>query len=219
MPTPTQTMVRAARRRGATVLTHRQWGSRELRTYASRRIATRRGVWPGFKLKADTLVLHITVTFDSGELRGDFKADMQTVERIGKERSGSGISYNACVDMATGMAGVGQPLDSKGTHTVNDKAVPGYSRDQNLVARAIACLGMPGALLSDAALETIVDLMVGMWEAGALTDDPDVVPHSLFAYKDCPTTAVRDRIPEIRRRYRARIQRATTTTTTRKAHQ
>lgn len=208
--TPTQRMVRAARRRGATVLTHRQWGSKARSVYASRRSATRRGVWPGFKLRADTLVLHITVTFDSGDLVGDFKTDVQTVERIGLERFGSGISYNAVVDMATGTAAVGQPLDSKGTHTVNDKRVPGYSHDQNLVARAIACLGMPGDRLSDAALETIVDLMVGMWEAGALTDDPDVVPHSLFAHKDCPTDAVRAALPEIRRRYRARIKRATT---------
>lgn len=207
--TLTQQVVRSARKRGATVLTHKQWGSKQTSRYTSRRNATARGVWPGFRVKkVDTLVLHITVTFDSGVLRGDFKEDMQTIERIGVERFNSGVSYNFCVDMETGMAGVGQPLDSKGTHTVNDKEMVGFSYDQNLVARAIACLGMPGKALSDDALETIVDLMVAMWENGVLTDDPDILPHSFFAAKDCPTDAVRDRIPEIRRRYRARVRRA-----------
>jgi hypothetical protein len=57
--------------------------------------------------------------------------------RIGMERFGSGVSYNFLVHMQTGEVAVGQPLDAKGTHTLNEKRVPGYSYDQNLVARAI----------------------------------------------------------------------------------
>lgn len=206
--TPTQRWVEAARRRGATVLTHRQWGSKEQALYANRRRLTREGHWPGFKTTVDTVWIHITVTFDDGKLIPDFKADMQEVERIGKARFGCGWSYNAGVDMDTGMIGVGQPIDSKGAHTVNDKGTKGYTKDQNLVGRAIACIGMPGKKLSDAAVESIVDVLMAWWETGAITDDPDIVPHSLVAYKDCPTQAVRDRLPEIRRRFKARVKRA-----------
>lgn len=208
MTTPTQRVVLAARRRGAPVLTHRQWGSKEQALYAKRRKLTRDGYYGNFKYKVDTVWIHITVTFDSGTLTGDFKKDMQTVERIGKERFGSGFSYNWGVDMKTGMAGVGQPLDSKGTHTINDKATKGYSKDQNLAGRSIACIGMPGDKLSDEAIETIVDILVAMWEEGQITDDPDIQPHSLVAYKDCPTQAVRDALPLIRKRFAKRVNRA-----------
>lgn len=206
--TPTQRVVDSARRRGAKVLTHRQWGSKETALYAERRKLTNEGHWPGFVKKVDTVILHITVTFDSGTFIGDFKEDCQTVERIGKERFNSGVSYNFLVDMGTGMAAVGQPIDSKGTHTVNDKDVKGFHKDQNLKARAIACVGMPGSKLSGAAIETIIDLLVSMWENGELTDDPDILPHSFFAFKDCPTDAVRNAIPTIQKRFRARVSRA-----------
>jgi hypothetical protein len=206
--TPTQRVVLVARRRGATVLTHRQWESKEQSTYIARRKLTKEGHWPGFKLIVNTVVFHITVTFDSGILTGDFKADCQTVERIGKQRFNSGVSYNWLIDMETGAVAVGQPMDSKGTHTINDKHQPNFSDDQNLVARAIGYIGMPGKKLSDAAVESTVDVLVAMWEAGYLADDPDMLPHSFFAAKDCPTDAVRERMPEIQRRYRARIRRA-----------
>jgi hypothetical protein len=208
MVTPTQRWVLAARRRGAKVLTHSQWGSKQKALYASRRKATASGVWPGFKLKVDTVVYHITVTFDSGPLTGDFKKDAQTVERIGTERFGSGVSYNVLIDMQTGMAAVGQPIDSKGTHTVNDKKRKGFSKDQNLVARAIGFIGKPGDKLSNEAVETAADVLFSWWECGFITDDPDHLPHSFFAYKDCPTDAVRERMPEIKRRFDARVRRA-----------
>ena len=196
--TITQRVVRRARLRGLTVLTHGQWGSKQMRTYAERRKLTREGHWPGFRRLADTVVQHITVTLDHGPLTGDFKTDVQTVERIGMERFGSGISYNFLVDMATGMVAVGQPLDSKGTHTVNDKGVPGYSHDQNLAARAIAVLGMPGDELSRAAKRAISHLLAAMVEEGAITTGFDYVPHSLFAYKDCPCDSTRSQMSAIR---------------------
>lgn len=204
----TTTAVRKIRRRGTVVLSRKQWGSKEAATYRARRQLTRRGHWKGFVMKADTVVFHITVTFDTGKLLGDFKRDMQTVERIGKERFNSGFSYNFGIDMATGMAGVGQPLDSKGTHTINDKMNEGYSFDQNLKARAVAFVGMPGTPLSEEAVETAIDILVGMWEAGAITAGFDLKPHSFFTEKDCPTDAVRERMPEIERRAKVRIRRA-----------
>ncbi len=200
MTTITQQVVEAARKRGLTVLTHEEWGSKLRPLYADRRRKTKNGYWGRFRQQADTVVSHITVTFDDGKLVGDFKRDMLEVERIGYERFGSGVSYNFCVDMATGMVGVGQPLDSKGTHTVNDKGVPGFSKDQNLVARAVAGLGMPGDKFSKDAERAYVKLLKAMRECGAITPGFDLVPHSLFAFKDCPTDAIRDRLPDIRER-------------------
>lgn len=192
MPTITQRVIARARRRGVHVLTRKQWGAKYEKVYALRR-RTRHVRQP-----ADTCVQHITVTLDHGPTTGDFAADVRTVEQIGFDRFGSGISYNWVVDMRTGMVACGQPLDAKGTHTVNDKNVPGYSHDQNQVARAIAVLGMPDDQLSIAAEKAITELLVSMVLEGALTDGFDYVPHSLFAHKDCPCDSTRDRMPAIR---------------------
>lgn len=185
--TITQRVVRNARRRGVVVLSRRQWGSKLPHVYAWRRIFRRA------KSPADTIVQHITVTTPSG----DFKADCRTVEAIGQSRFGSGVSYNWLVDMRTGHVAVGQPLDAKGTHTLNDKGVPGYSFDQNLVARAIAVIGQPGTPLSRDAKLAITRLIAAMMDEGAVTKDPDYDPHSKFAWKDCPCDATRDEMPDI----------------------
>lgn len=185
--TITQRVVRNARRRGVVVLSRRQWGSRLPHVYAWRRIFRRA------KQPADTIVQHITVTTPSG----DFKADARTVESIGQARFGSGVSYNFLVDMRTGHVAVGQPLDAKGTHTLNDKGIAGYSFDQNLVARAIAVIGQPGTHLSRNAERAIANLIAAMMDEGAVTKDPDYDPHSKFAWKDCPCDATRNRMPAI----------------------
>lgn len=188
-------VVRNARKRGVVVLTRKQWGSLYPHIYKERR-----KTHPVTVKEADTLWQHITVTFDSGELIGDFKADMRTIERIGVERFGSGFSYNAAVDMKTGMVGMGQDLLTKGTHTVNDKSVKGFSFDQNAVARAVAFLGMPGDKLSLVAREATAQFIAAMIDEGALTLSFDYVPHSLVAYKDCPTDAGRAAMPWILKR-------------------
>ncbi len=188
MATITQRVVKNARRRGVIVLSRRQWGSRLPHVYAWRRIF-RKAQQP-----ADTVVQHITVTNPSG----DFKADARTVEAIGQSRFGSGVSYNWLVDMKTGHVAVGQPLDAKGTHTLNDKNIAGYSHDQNLVARAIAVVGQPATKLSPAAELAIARLIAAMIDEGAVTRGFDYDPHSKFAFKDCPCDATRNRMDEIR---------------------
>lgn len=188
MATITQRVVRNARKRGVKVFTRRQWRSLHPHVYAWRRIF--RKVKPG---PADTVVQHITVT-----RRSDIKSDMRVLEKIGMERFGSGVSYNFAVDMVTGEVGLGQSLDAKGTHTLNDKDVPGYSHDQNYVARAIAVIGMPGDKLSRQAEWSIISLLAAMMDEGAITETFDYDPHSKFAYKDCPCSVTRDRMPALR---------------------
>lgn len=193
MSITTRVVRRARRKYGVKVYHHKAWGSKARGVYAQRRKHR-----PVNVLKADTLVQHITVTLDTGPLAGDFHRDMQTVERIGLERFGSGVSYNFVVDMQTGEVAVGMPLDAKGTHTVNDKRMAQFSYDQNHAARAIAVLGVENDKLSPKAERAIAGLIAAMVDEGALTDGFDYMPHSFFAWKDCPCDATRNRMAAIR---------------------
>ncbi len=173
------------------VRTRKDWGSKLGRVYAWRLI------WKRATVPADTVVEHITVTFDDGVLTGDFDADMRELERIGQSRFGAGISYNICIDKATGMVGIGQPLRAKGTHTQNDKNRPGFSKDQNKVARAIAWIGVPGNRWTDKCRDAHVKVLACLMDTGHVTERPDYLPHSYFAFKECPMGIVADKLPDI----------------------
>jgi hypothetical protein len=180
------------------VLSHKQWGAKYEGVYL-----TRREIRPAHT-PADTVVQHITVTLDHGPLKGDFIQDVQTVERIGWERFQTGISYNWVIDMETGMIAQGAYLDAQGSHTINDKGVAGFDRNQNRMARAIAMLGMPKTKLSKLAVESAADILTAMYRGGAITRTPDYLPHSHFAYKDCPCDPTRLKMDEIYRRFQNR---------------
>ena len=190
MSTLTERVIETARTRyGVTIYDHAQWGSRARDVYTTR-LRTR----PVTRLKADTLVQHITVTALEG-----IGAAMRTLERIGLERFGSGVSYNFAIHPITGEIGLGAFLEAKGTHTVNDKRVPGFSRDQNAVARAVAVIGMPGVKLRPKAIRALAGLIAAMVDEGALTPTFDYEPHSRFAWKDCPSDDARAKMPQIYR--------------------
>lgn len=197
--TITTRFVKRARTRGVTVYTRRQWGGLMV-VYAWRRINRRHAQIP--KRPTDTLVQHITVTYDDGPDAADFKADMRELHAIGMSRFGSGVSYNLGWDMETGEIGLGQALDAAGTHTLNDKHVPNYSENLNYYAVAIAAIGMPGRKPSDRAIEALARTIAALIDVGALTPGHDYVPHSLFAYKECPTDPVRAVMPHVNKRAR-----------------
>jgi hypothetical protein len=180
------------------VLSHKQWDAKYEGVYL-----TRREIRPAHQ-PADTVVQHITVTFDRGPLRGDFVEDMQLIERIGWERFQTGISYNWVIDMTTGWIAQGAYLDAQGSHTVNDKGVHGFSYNQNRMARAIAYMGMPKDKLSKLAVESAADVLTAMYRGGAITRTPDYLPHSHFAYKDCPCDPARAKMDEVYRRFQKR---------------
>lgn len=202
----TDAFVAALRRRGVEVLTHDQWGAQHADVYRARLTSRPHALLPAKPV--DTLWNHITVTRDDGTLPGEFKADMREVERIGMERFGTGFPYNIGVDRNADRprVAIGAFLEAKGAHTVNDKKVPGYSRDQNAVALAVAWIGMPGDRLNDHALEAMVQVRAALIEVGALTDHYDDNPHSLVAAKDCPTGELRNRLPELKRRGLAAVK-------------
>lgn len=181
------------------VLSHKQWEAEYEGVYL-----TRREIRPAHQ-PADTVVQHITVTLDHGPLRGDFIEDMKTIERIGWERFRTGISYNWVIDMETGWIGQGAYLDAQGSHTVNDKGLAGFSYNQNRMARGIAFMGMPKTKLSKLAVESAADVLVAMYRGGAITPEPDYLPHSAFAHKDCPCDPARNKMDEIYRRFQKRI--------------
>lgn len=176
---------RNMKRRGITVLNRKEWGSLHRDVYRWRLIHK-----PVLKKVADTLWQHISVTDDDGHTWGNFKADMREVERIGWQRFSSGFSYNIGVDMHRRQVGLGMPFHAKGTHTINSKKVKGFSFDQNLVARAMVFIGMPGDVPNRAGIETAGHALAAMIEEDILTVDPDYVEHRLVAAKACPTDAV-----------------------------
>lgn len=194
----TDAFIAACRRRGVEVLEHEDWGAVRVDLYNARLDTRPHALLPGKPV--DTVWHHITVTFDHGPLVGEFKADLRKVEAIGVQRFGSGISYNILIDANAPRPriAIGQFLEAKGTHTVNDKNVPGFSHDQNLVSVAVAFVGMPGDVLNEHAIEAIVQAEAALIEVGACTTTYDCVPHSLVAFKDCPTDALRDLLPRIR---------------------
>lgn len=178
---------------GFNVKDHLQWGSSKEALYQQRRTTH------PVKLPVPYAFSHISVTVDDGTLTGDFYHDMQELERIGFQRFQSGISYNWAIDMATGMIGEGQYLDAKGTHTVNDKNVPGFPNNLNYYGHAIVAIGMPGDLPSEDFIASFAGILAAEQATGQMAGNAPIYPHSYFAAKDCPTEAVRSRLPEIRR--------------------
>lgn len=200
MTTPTQRVVKRVRELGGEIYTHGDWGSRCKHIYTARR-RTR----PVRIKQADTWVGHITVTRSRGDSKEAFFEDMRLVESIGLDRFSSGFSYN--FGIRNGRIGVGQPLDSKGTHTVNNKNRAGFSYDQNHAARAFAFIGMPGDVFDKRDHEAAVILTAAMILEGQLTEDPDVLPHSFFAWKDCPCDSLRNQLGDILRDAQALVKR------------
>lgn len=195
----TDALVAELRQLRVEVLTHDQWGSQRRDVYEARLTSRPHDLLPGRPV--DTLWNHITVTSDDGLTGESFAADMREVERIGYERFGTGVSYNILVDRNAPRprVAIGQLLEARGAHTINDKGVPGYSLNQNKVALAVAWVGVPGDILNEHAVEAMVLIRVALIRIGALTRHYDDVPHSLVAWKDCPCDELRDRLPALKR--------------------
>jgi hypothetical protein len=181
---------------GRTVHTRADWGARQESVYQWRR--TNRA----FYGPADHFFAHITVTARSG----DFKRDCRDVEQIGQSRFGSGVSYNWLIDRVTGHIAEGQPLDAAGTHTLNDKKVPGFPSNLNYWGHAIAWIGRPEDPISADALESYAAIIAAEKATGHAKAGARLHPHSKFAWKDCPCDQVRDQIPAIEARAAALTQ-------------
>lgn len=186
---------------GLKVYTRRQWvlDPRVLWVYRWRRKHRKHFLLP--KIPADTLWAHISVTYlKDGDRWYTMKEIARQLHNIGVDRFNSGISYNLLLHPITGELALGQALDAKGTHTVNDKRVPGYHFDQNGMSLAICVVGYPGVQLSKVAQESFAKASAALQDVGALTRGHDFNPHSMVAFKDCPTDAVRNKLDDIQHR-------------------
>lgn len=170
---------------GYRVRTRRQWGSKCAGVYAERLRSK------PVDLPVSYIFAHITVT----SVNGDEGARL--IEQIGMERFGSGVSYNWMVDHETHTIYEGQPLHAKGTHTVNDKNVAGYPYNLNYAGHAVAFMAMPGDKFCAKCEELFAAIQAAERLEDTLRETAAYLPHSKFAWKDCPTDAVRNALPRI----------------------
>lgn len=162
------------REAGFAVKTHEEWGSLQRSVYAARlrdkpvNIPVRYGF------------LHITVT----NVHGDEGARL--VEAIGMERFGSGVSYNWLVDHTDHTTYQGQFLEAKGTHTINDKNVPGFPYNLNYEGHAVAIMGDVKDPVCDRCVEVIAAIFAAEQLQNCMQRGAHVYPHRTFAAKSCP---------------------------------
>lgn len=182
--------IRLLRRSGTTYQTRRQWGARY-------RASLNRFYPPG-----EYLFLHISVTHKTGS----HATRMRVIERIGVERfTRTHFSYNDVV-FEDGSIYQGQPRRRKGAHTINDKNVPGYPHDLNAHGHALVLPQMPDDPVTEAQIDSAARWAAAMVLSGRSTAD-EILPHRMFAYKDCPSDPAVAALPEINRRFRRYVKR------------
>lgn len=171
---------------GYRIRTRGEWGSKELSTYAWR-LRTKPVDFPvsyGF--------VHITVTEEHGD------AGMRLLERIGKQRFGSGVSYNWVIDHKTDHTiYLGQPLAAKGTHTVNDFHLAGFPYNLNYAGHAVAYMGNVDDEVCDECIDTIAAIFAAEKLEGVLRIGDNIFPHRKFAAKSCPGDKLNARMRDI----------------------
>lgn len=178
---------------GVECFTRKEWGSpREADgSYARRRTTHSMPEGP-----AAYHYLHITVTRDTDIVR-EGKAAARQVETFGYS-SPPMVSYQ---DLVTneGRYFQGQDYGTKGTHTVNDKAVPGFPRDLNLVGYACALMQNVGDEVTDVQVDVVARVFAARELAGLVKAGAPIYPHRKFAAKACPGDKAVARLDEIRR--------------------
>lgn len=138
--------------------------------------------------------LHITVTRDTDTVQ-EGAAGARQVEGYGYS-SPPMVSYQ---DLVTNEGKVfeGQSYGVKGTHTVNDKAVPGFPRDLNMVGYATALMQNVGDQVTDEQVRVVAMIFAARELAGVVRRGAPVYPHRKFAAKSCPGDKAVARLDEI----------------------
>lgn len=180
-------IIRELRAAGFTVLSRKEWGSRHRPLYQRRRAYRH---CPG---RAKCFIAHVTVT----DRTDDFAADVRLVERVGYERFRTGIRYNYAVDQRTGTIAIGMPHDAAGAHTLNDKGIDGFPDNLNAYGHGIAWIGNVGDRPSQECLDAFAAIVAAEKKHGAARDDAPIYPHSKFAWKECPLTAMAKALPSV----------------------
>lgn len=177
------------RRAGVEVYNRNQWGTVREREYVKRR-----KTHPMPKGPADYHFLHITVTPDSDTLP-EGKAGARKVESYGLSTPPM-VSYQ---DLTTneGKYFQGQDYGTKGTHTINDKNLPGFPHDLNLRGYAVAIMQNVNDEVTDIQVQVIARVLAARELSGWVKKGAPVYPHRKFAFKACPGDKAVARLPEI----------------------
>lgn len=187
------TVLEALRSAGVEVYPRSAWGSR---AEAAGAYSRRRATHPMPPAPADYHFLHITVTADTDTVQ-EGAAGARQIEAYGYSTPPM-VSYQ---DLVTneGKYFQGQDYGTKGTHTVNDKDVPGYPRDLNLFGYATALMQNVGDAVTDEQVDVVAMIFAARERAGWVKRGAPILPHRMFAAKACPGDRAVARLDDIRR--------------------
>jgi hypothetical protein len=185
------TVISRLRDAGVEVYTREDWGTPVPLAYATR--LRTHPMPPG---PAKCHFLHITVTDDT-DLPIDGKAAMRKVESYGYSVPAM-VSYHDCVTNE-GRYFEGQNYGAKGTHTQNDKNIPGFPKDLNLYGYALAILQNVQDEVTDRQVEVIAMVYAARELEGLVVRGAPIYPHRMFSSKSCPGDKAVARMDEIAR--------------------
>jgi len=179
------------RKAGVECYTRKEWGSKQLAAYIKRR-----STHPMPPAPAKYHFLHITVTNDTDTVLTG-KAGARQIETFGLS-SPPQVSYQ---DLVTneGRYFQGQDYGNKGTHTVNDKRVPPFSRDLNQEGYALALMQNVNDAVTDKQVRVVAMVFAARELTGWVRKGAPVYPHRKFAWKGCPGDKAMARLAEIER--------------------
>lgn len=183
-------LLRAA---GVECYTRAEWGSPRERDGS---YARRHGTHPMPPGPAAFHFLHITVTDDT-DLPADGKEAARKVESFGLSTPPM-VSYQ---DLVTneGRYFEGQAYGVKGTHTINDKQVPGFPDDLNLHGYATALMQNVEDEVSDVQVRLVAMIFAARELTGLVRIGAPIYPHRAFDWKSCPGDKAVARLDEIHR--------------------
>jgi hypothetical protein len=138
--------------------------------------------------------LHITVTDDT-DLPEDGKAAARRVESFGLSTPPM-VSYH---DLVTneGRYYAGMPYGVKGTHTINDKNVPGFPHDLNLFGYATALMQNVQHDVTDRQVRVVAMIAAARELEGLTLRGSPIYPHRTFDWKLCPGDKAMERMAQI----------------------
>lgn len=183
-------LLRAA---GVECFTRAEWDSPRERDGSYSR---RRSTHPMPSAPAAYHFLHITVTADTDTVQ-EGEAGARQVESYGLSTPPM-VSYQ---DLVTneGKYFQGQDYGTKGTHTINDKNVPGFDNDLNLRGYATAIMQNVGDEVSDEQVRLVAMVFAARELAGWVRRGAPIHPHRTFAWKSCPGDKAVARLDDIKR--------------------
>lgn len=185
------TVISRLREAGFEVYTREDWGA-NLRAYAERAASSYYRV----NEPAPYHYLHITVTPDT-DTRLEGFAGARRVESYGLSTPPQ-VSYQMLVSNEAKIF-EGQNYGVKGTHTVNDKKVPGFPEDLNRYGYAVAIMQNVQDEVTDEQVVAIAACFAAAELEGHVKRGAPIFPHRKFDWKECPGDKAVARLPEIQR--------------------